>query len=236
MIAESRLFVNGRCYTPRMCGRFYLTASPAEIRKQFRLEKMPELVPRYNIAPMQTSPIVIAEGNVRALHVARWGLVPSWSRDLSPGAGMINAPAEMLEEKPAYRKAFGSQRCLVPANGFYEWQAKGTKKQPYKIALRNGVLIAFAGLWERWTPEGGDPVETFTIVTTRASKLVSEVHDRMPVIIAPADHQRWLTGTEAAVKKLLLPYAAGLTITAVGDRVNSLKNDDVSLLQPAMSL
>ena len=236
MIAESRLFVNGGWYTPRMCGRFYLTASPAEIRKQFKLEKMPELVPRYNIAPMQTSPIVIAEDNVRGLHVARWGLVPFWSRDLSPGAGMINAPAETLEEKPAYRKAFGSQRCLVPANGFYEWQARGTKKQPYKIALRNGVLIAFAGLWERWTPEGGDPVETFTIVTTRASKLVSEVHDRMPVIIAPADHQRWLTGAEAAVKKLLLPYAAGLTITAVGDRVNSLKNDDVSLLQPAMSL
>ena len=236
MIAESRLFVNGECYSPRMCGRFYLTASPAEIRKQFKLEKMPELVPRYNIAPMQTSPIVVAEGNVRALHVARWGLVPSWSRDLSPGAGMINAPAETLEEKPAYRKAFSSQRCLIPANGFYEWQAKGTKKQPYKIALRQSALIAFAGLWERWTPEGGDPVETFAIVTTRASKLVSEVHDRMPVIIAPADHQRWLTGTEAAVKKLLLPYAAGLTITAVGDRVNSLKNDDVSLLQPAMSL
>jgi len=162
--------------------------------------------------------------------------VPSWSRDLSPGAGMINAPAETLEEKPAYRKAFSSQRCLIPANGFYEWQAKGTKKQPYKIELRQSALIAFAGLWERWTPEGGDPVETFAIVTTRASKLVSEVHDRMPVIIAPADHQRWLTGPEAAAKKLLLPFAAGLTIAAVGDRVNNIKNDDVSLLQPAMSL
>jgi putative SOS response-associated peptidase YedK len=234
IIAESRIFVNGGCYTPRMCGRFYLTASPAEIRKQFKLEKMPELVPRYNIAPMQTSPIVIAEDNVRVLHVARWGLVPSWSRDLSPGAGMINAPAETLEEKPAYRKAFGSQRCLVPANGFYEWQARGTKKQPYKIALRNGVLIAFAGLWERWTPEGGDPVETFTIVTTRASKLVSEVHDRMPVIIAPADYQRWLTAPTAAAKRLLVPFAAGLTIAAVGERVNNIKNDDVSLLQPAV--
>ena len=149
---------------------------------------------------------------------------------------MINAPAETLEEKPAYRKAFSSQRCLVPANGFYEWQAKGTKKQPYKIALRNGVLIAFAGLWERWTPEGGDPVETFTIVTTRASKLVSEVHDSMPVIIAPADYQRWLTAPTAAAKRLLVPFAAGLTIVAVGERVNNIKNDDVSLLQPAMSL
>jgi putative SOS response-associated peptidase YedK len=236
MKAESRLFVNGGCYTPRMCGRFYLTASTAEIRKQFKLEKMPELVPRYNIAPMQTSPIVIAEDTVRELHVARWGLVPSWSRDLSPGAGMINAPAETLEEKPPYRKAFSSQRCLIPANGFYEWQARGTKKQPYKIAVRNGALIAFAGLWERWAPEDGDPVETFTIVTTRASKLVSEVHDRMPVIITPVDYQRWLTAPTATAKRLLVPFAAGLTIVAVGERVNNIKNDDVSLLQPTMSL
>jgi len=216
-----------------MCGRFYLTAAPAEIRKQFKLEKTPELVPRYNIAPMQSSPIVIAEENGRALHIARWGLVPSWARDLSPGAGMINAPAETFEEKPAYRTAFDSQRCLVPANGFYEWQTRGTKKQPYKITLRHGALIAFAGLWARWAPENGDPVETFTILTKRASKLVGEVHDRMPVIIGPADYQRWLTAPAAVAKRLLLPFAAGLTIAAVGDRVNNLKNDDVSLLQPA---
>jgi putative SOS response-associated peptidase YedK len=216
-----------------MCGRFYLTATPAEIRKLFKLEKIPELVPRYNIAPMQSTPIVVAEENGRAVLMARWGLVPAWSRDLSPGAGMINAPAETLDDKPAYRTAFQSQRCLVPANGFYEWQTRGTKKQPYRITLRHGALIAFAGLWARWAPEDGDPVETFAIVTTRASKLVSEVHDRMPVIIASTDYQRWLTAPAAAAKKLLLPYAAGLTITAVGDRVNSLKNDDVSLLQPA---
>jgi putative SOS response-associated peptidase YedK len=216
-----------------MCGRFYLTATPAEVRRHFKLEQTPELAPRYNIAPMQSSPIVIAEENGRALHTARWGLVPSWSRDLSPGAGMINAPAETLEEKPAYRKAFGLQRCLVPANGFYEWSARGTKKQPYKIAVRNGALISFAGLWERWAPEGGDLVETFTIVTTRASKLVSEVHDRMPVIIALGDYHHWLTAPAAAAKKLLVPFAAGLTIAAVSDRVNNIRNDDVSLLQPA---
>jgi len=233
MITESRLVVNSGCYSSLMCGRFYLTASPAEIRKQFKLEKMPELVPRYNIAPMQTSPIVVAEDSARALHVARWGLVPSWSRDLSPGAGMINAPAETLEEKPAYKKAFDSQRCLVPANGFYEWQTRGAKKQPYKIAVRNGRLIAFAGLWEQWAPEGGEPVMTFTIVTTRASKLVSEVHDRMPVIVAPTDHQRWLTAPAATAKRLLVPFAAGVTIGAISERVNNLKNDDVSLLQAA---
>src|SRR5215472_15157122 len=233
-IGISVLLVNARCYSAvAMCGRFYLTAGPAEIRKLFKLEKIPELVPRYNIAPMQSTPIVVAEEGGRAVLMARWGLVPAWSRDLSPAPGMINAPAETLEEKPAYRTAFQSQRCLVPANGFYEWQAKGTRKQPYKVALRAGALIAFAGLWARWTPEGGDPVETFTIVTTRASKLVSEVHDRMPVIIAPTDYQRWLTAPAAAAKRMLVPFAAGLTIAAVGDRVNNIRNDDVSLLQPA---
>ena len=144
--------------------------------------------------------------------MARWGLVPSWSRDLSLGAGMINAPAETLEEKPAYRTAFHAQRCLVPASGFYEWQTKGAMNQPYKIALSNGALLAFAGLWEKWTPENGEAVETFAIITTQATKLVSEIHDRMPVIIAPADHQRWLTASANTAKKLLVPYISGITI------------------------
>jgi len=216
-----------------MCGRFYLIASAAEIKKKFSLDQPLDLVPRYNIAPTQSSPIIMGAAKSRSLHLARWGLVPSWSRDLSLGARMVNALAEEIDDKPVFRSAFAAQRCLVPANGFYEWQAKGTKKPPYKITLRHGALIAFAGLWARWVPEGGDPVETFTIVTTRASKLVGEVHDRMPVIIAPTDHQRWLTAPPVAAKKLLVPFMTGLTITAVGDRVNSLKNDDVSLLQPA---
>jgi putative SOS response-associated peptidase YedK len=219
-----------------MCERFYLTATPTEIKRQFKLDKAPELTPRYNIAPTQLSPIVISKGKGRELLVARWGLVPAWSRDLSLGAGMVNAPAETLEAKPAYRVALQSQRCLVLANGFYEWQTRGARKQPYKIAVRNGALIGFAGLWERWTPETGEAVETFTIITTDASRLVREVHDRMPVIIAPADHQRWLTGSADAVKRLLVPYTTGLTIVPVGDRVNSIKNDDVSLLQPATDL
>jgi len=216
-----------------MCERFYLTATPAEIKRQFKLDRVPGLMPRYNIAPMQSSPIVVARDKDRELHMARWGLVPAWSRDLSAGAGMINAPADTLQTKPAYRVAFQSQRCLVLANGFYEWQTRGSRKQPYKVAVRNGALIGFAGLWERWTPENGDAVETFTVITTEASRLVKEVHDRMPVIIGPADHQRWLTAPADAVKRLLVPYTAGLTIVPVGDRVNSIKNDDVSLLQPA---
>jgi putative SOS response-associated peptidase YedK len=219
-----------------MCERFYLTATPTEIKRQFKLDKAPELTPRYNIAPTQLSPIVISKGKGREILVARWGLVPAWSRDLSLGAGMVNAPAETLEAKPAYRVALQSQRCLVLANGFYEWQTRGARKHPYKIAVRNGALIGFAGLWERWTPETGEAVETFTIITTEASRLVREVHDRMPVIIAPADHQRWLTAPVDAIKRLLVPYTTGLTIVPVGERVNSIKNDDVSLLQPATDL
>ena len=219
-----------------MCERFYLTATPTEIKRQFKLDKVPELIPRYNIAPTQLSPIVISKGKGREILVARWGLVPAWSRDLSLGAGMVNAPAETLEAKPAYRVALQSQRCLVLANGFYEWQTRGARKQPYKIAVRNGALIGFAGLWERWTPETGEAVETFTIITTEASRLVREVHDRMPVIIAPTDHQRWLTASVDAVKRLLVPYTTGLTIVPVGERVNSIKNDDVSLLQPVTDL
>jgi len=213
-----------------MCGRFYLTATPGEIRKQFKVEKVPALTPRYNIAPTQSTPIVVAEGKGRGLHIARWGLVPSWAHDLSHSARMINARAETLEEKTSYRKAFHSQRCLVPANGFYEWQAHGAKKQPYKIARRTGALIAFAGLWKKWEPEDGEPVETFTIITTEASKLVSEVHDRMPVIITPADYQLWLTASTATAKKLLVPYANGLTLTPVSERVNSVANDHPGLV------
>jgi putative SOS response-associated peptidase YedK len=215
-----------------MCGRFYLTATPAELKKTFNIDSTPGLVPRYNIAPAQFSPIVIPMEKGRSVRMARWGLVPSWSRDLSLGAGMINAPAETLERKPAYRTAFDTRRCLVPASGFYEWQTMGAKNQPYKIAARNRALFAFAGLSDRWVPEVGEPVETFTIITTQANRLVSEVHDRMPVIIAPANSQRWLTAPANTAKKLLVPYTGGMTIAPVSGRVSSVSNDDAELLRP----
>ena len=215
-----------------MCGRFYLIGSAAELRKKFSLDQGLDLVSRYNIAPTQSSLIVRGEAKSRSVHMARWGLVPSWSRDLSLGARMINAPAEEIDDKPVFREAFKGQRCLVPANGFYEWQTRGARKQPYKIGLRNGALCAFAGLWERWTPEVGDPVETFTIITTRANRLVSEVHERMPVIIAPADYQRWLSAPDATAKRLLVPYTGAMTIAPVSDRINSIKDDDVGLIAP----
>src|SRR4051794_309785 len=213
-----------------MRGRFYLAATPAQLKKQFKLDNVPALTPRYNIAPTQTTPIVVAVGKGRGLHMVRWDLVPSWSRDLSLGARMINARAETLEEKTSYRVALQSRRCLVPASGFYEWQAQGAKKQPYKIELRRGGLMAFAGLWEKWEPENGEPVESFTIITTEASKLVREVHDRMPVIIPPAEYQLWLTTSPSTAKKLLVPDTRGLALTPVRERVNSVQNDDAGLI------
>jgi putative SOS response-associated peptidase YedK len=215
-----------------MCGRYYLTAAAAEIRRRFRVEDVPDLAPRYNIAPAQLCPIVVPEGRERHVRMTRWGLVPPWSRDLSLSAAMINAPAEAIDERPAFRTSFQSQRCLVLASGYYEWDTKGTRRQPYRIAPRGGTLFSFAGLWERWAPELGEPVETFAIITTRANKLLSDVHDRMPVIIAPADYQLWLTGSAPTAKRLLVPYTGGMTIARVSDRVNDLKQDDVGLIAP----
>lgn len=222
----------GILYNRGMCGRFYLVASAAEMRKTFKLDGVAEPVRRYNIAPTQASPIVVAEDRVKRLETARWGLVPPWSRDLSQGGRMINASGESIDDTPAFRAPFRTQRCLVPASGYYEWQVRGARRQPYRIALRSGALLAFAGLWERWTPEAGDAVETFTIITTRANKLVAEVHERMPVIIAPADHQRWLTGSEQTAKRLLVPFTGAMTIARVSDRVNDIKQDDPGLIAP----
>ena len=216
-----------------MCGRFYLAPTTAELKKTFRINDVPDLAPRYNIGPTQVSVIVVGAGRDRTLRTARWGLVPPWSRDLSVGAGMFNVPAEAIDDKPVFRTAFRAQRCLVPASGFYEWQtSRADRRRPYRIALRSRTLFGFAGLWEKWVPEGGEPVHTFTIITTRANKLVSEVHERMPVIIAPADYQRWLSGPEQSVKRLLVPFTGGMTITAVSDRVNDIKADDVALIAP----
>jgi putative SOS response-associated peptidase YedK len=215
-----------------MCVRFYLMATAAALKRRFKLDDRPDPVQRYNVAPTQVVPIVVPAGRITRLHMARWGLVPPWARDLALGSRMINAPAEAIEDTPAFRGPFHSQRCLVPASGYFEWRTEKAKRQPCRIAPRTGALCAFAGLWERWTPEIGEPVETFTIVTTRANRLLKEVHDRMPVIVAPGDYQRWLTGSEPTAKKLLVPYIGAMTITSVSDRVNDIKQDDPGLIAP----
>jgi len=213
-------------------------ATPGQVLAEvFGLDDVPELAPRFNIAPTQAVAAVRARADGRRELVAlTWGLIPSWSKDRVIGGRMINARAETVAEKPAFRAALRARRCLVLADGFYEWQQLGTRKQPHHIRMRDGRPFAFAGLWERWTPPDGDPVESCTIITTVPNEVVAPIHDRMPVILAPADLDRWLDPSSrdpAAVAALLRPYPAGdMTAYPVSLRVNSPGADDPSCVVP----
>src|ERR1700676_4923775 len=173
-----------------MCGRFFILASPGELADLFQLAGVPDLAPRYNIAPTQPVAVVRAADQARELVRLRWGLIPSWSKDAK--MAQINARSEPAAGKPMFRTAFRKRRCLIPASGFYEWKATGgKKKQPFCIRLADDKPFAFAGLWDRW--EGPDgPVESCCILTTDANELVRPIHDRMPVILDPRYFDQWL--------------------------------------------
>lgn len=217
-----------------MCGRYELHAHPAAIALAFGLEHPPALRPRYNIAPTQDVPVVRVNAHgVRDLVQVRWGLVPRWAKDPSIGQRMINARGETAATKPAFRNAFRRHRCLVPANGFYEWrQAADGRKQPLWIGRADGGLLAFAGLCERWLGPDGQPLDTCAILTTGANALIAPLHDRMPVIVAPADYARWLDPDEADPQALVQPFdAAAMAFHPVSTRVNSVRHDDAGLLE-----
>lgn len=168
-----------------MCGRFTLSVFPEVLTQIFEVEKIPDFKPQYNIAPTQMVLVVLynSEGNKREIQRLRWGLIPSWAKDQSMGARLINARAETVAEKPAFRRAFKRQRCLVVADGFYEWQQQDGKKQPYYFRLSNGRPFSFAGLWEEWQSPEQERIKSCTILTTQANELLQMVHDRMPVIL-----------------------------------------------------
>ena len=219
-----------------MCGRYALSASSTVLVDLFRLVKaVGELKPRYNIAPTQVVPVVrLDNDDQRSLASLRWGLVPRWAKDLSIGSRLINARSETVDEKPSFRDAYRRRRCLVPASGFFEWKKlPGGKKLPYFIHAANDEPMAMAGLWERWGGnDASDPIETFTVLTTSANGTLQGLHDRMPVIIAPADFDRWLNPSSDA-GDLLRPAADDLlAMHPVSTRVNSPKNDDQSLVEP----
>ena len=216
-----------------MCGRYELHSHPAAIALAFGLSLPPEIEPRYNIAPMQDVPIVrLRKEGTRELAQARWGLVPRWAKDPSIGNKMINARGETLSEKPSFRMAFKHHRCLLPANGFYEWKTSAAGgKQPIHIGMKDGAPFAFAGLFERWLSPDGRVLDTCTIATTSANTLIAALHDRMPVIIAPDQYERWLDVTQADVQDLLAPYPGdAMRWYPVSTRVNSVRNDDPALL------
>jgi putative SOS response-associated peptidase YedK len=219
-----------------MCGRFSLNAAEAELRRLFGFDGPPlNLMPRYNIAPTQTTPVVaIGRAGGRALVMMRWGLIPSWAKDMTIGAKLINARADTVAEKPSFRAAFAKRRCLVPADGFYEWQAAGGRKQPYRIHRPDNAPFAFAGLWEQWRGPDG-LVLTFTIVTTEANARLRPIHARMPVVLAPGDFATWLdaaTPAQAALALLRPCPDDWLMAEPVGTRVNNVKNDDPSVWDP----
>jgi len=228
-----------------MCGRYELHSHPAAIALAFGLAHPPDVHARYNIAPMTEVPIVRvnAEGQ-RELVRMRWGLVPRWAKDPSIGARMINARGETIAEKPSFRMSFRRHRCLFPVDGFYEWMTVPTgsnaggppHKQPQHVGMADGSLFGIAGLYERWRSEDGDVLDTCTIVTTEANALLRPLHDRMPAIVAPEHYARWLDPASADVVDLLTPYpAAAMAYYPVSTRVNNVRHDDASLIEPVAS-
>ena len=225
-----------------MCGRFSLTElDPTVIREAFSVPDVPDLSPRYNIAPTQPVATVVrdAESGVNRIAVMRWGLVPHWAKDPTIGSRMINARAESVAEKPAFRSALRYRRCLIVADGFYEWQAQnGGPKQPMFIALQDRQPFGFAGLWERWTePESGEVLTTCTIITTEPNELMVSIHNRMPVILPREAYGEWLDPAQTDSKRvtpLLKPFPADLMIAwPVSRRVNNTANDDARLIERA---
>jgi len=202
-----------------VCGRFTLRTSPRDVAQEFGLTELPELFPRYNIAPTQPAPAVRAP---RQLEFLRWGLIPAWAEDPSIGSRMINARAEGIATKPAFRRAFQSRRCLIVGDGFYEWR----NKQPFYIRRKDDRPFAFAGLWERWKG-----LDSCTIITTEANDLIRPLHDRMPVILNAEDYDRWLATPD---ESLLRPYdAEALELYSVARVVNSPRNETPACIERA---
>ena len=221
-----------------MCGRFLLTTPAEAIAALLGLDVAPEIEARYNIAPTQTVGIVRAKSLAqdREWVHARWGLVPRWSREPMTRPPLFNARSEGLAEKAAFRDSFKHRRCLVPANGFYEWKTEGRAKQPYLLRLRDSGPFAFAGLWDRWQPPGQPALDSCTILTTTPNELLQPIHDRMPVILDPAHFALWLDPAFAdttALQEPLRPFPAdAMTAHPVGRHVNDARFDGPECARP----
>ncbi len=224
-----------------MCGRARLSSDVSEIKLVFSVppeRPSPNFAASWNVAPTDSLPIVRydARAGERSLDLMRWGLVPYWSKDIKIGYSTINAKAEGIDTRPAFREPFQRRRCLVPLDSFYEWQKIGNERQPYAVALSDRRLMAMAGLWDNWRSPAGERLRSFTIVTTTPNALLAPLHDRMPVILDPEAWPLWLgeaTADPDKLKALLAPYPAEkMAAWPVSKRVGNVKNNDPSLLEP----
>lgn len=218
-----------------MCGRFSFASPPEVVAEVFGLSEVPSLQPRYNIAPTQQVVALRSESGKRRLVPLRWGLIPAWAKDYSIGARLINARAETVREKPAFRSAFRARRCLILADGFYEWARHGGARKPFFVTFQDQRPFALAGLWERWAG-AGQAVESCTILTTTPNEVVAPLHDRMPVILPPPAFDLWLdpaVGEPGRLHQLLRPHpAAGMTAWPVSPRVNNPRVDNPFCREP----
>ncbi|MGH6975855.1 MAG: SOS response-associated peptidase [Stellaceae bacterium] len=222
-----------------MCGRYTITSAPEAVRALLGYPQQSNFPPRYNVAPTQPIPIVRFVEGARQFALVRWGLLPSWVKDPKGFSLLINARGETVAEKPAFRAAMKRRRCLIPADGFYEWKAVGTRKVPYFVRLKSGGPMAFAGLWETWIGPNGEELETAVIVTTRANRTLVPIYERMPVIVPPEGFDLWLdTGNVDAKTAVALIQPAPdnlLEAYEVSTAVNRVANDDAKLVQPILA-
>ena len=209
-----------------MCGRFTIFSNTSKLNSHFNLASTAKFTHSYNVAPGSDIPVIRLSQNKRELVTCHWGLIPHWSKDtkLQP----INAKAETISEKPFFRSTFLKSRCLIPANGFYEWQGTTGHKQPYYFKLKDSELLAFAGLWDRWE-QGGKTIESCTIITTEANIIMNPIHHRMPVILDPEKYDEWLIDGN---KEILIPYSGKMKCYPVSTAVNDPENNSSSLIQP----
>jgi len=219
-----------------MCGRFVITSPPSAVRQVFGYIEQPNFPPRHNIAPTQPIPVVIIENGARHFHLMRWGLVPSWVKDPRKITLLINARSETINDKPAFKNAMRRRRCLVPADGYYEWQTSGGRKRPFFIHRRDGSLFGLAALAESWIGPNGEELDTVAIVTAPASRDLAVLHHRVPVTLTAGDFDRWLdcSADDAAPVMAMLkgPLEGEFTWHEVSTRVNHADNDDAQLLLP----
>ncbi len=223
-----------------MCGRYSLIIGMEQLVKRFGIGRVEnEWVPRYNVAPTQTMPVVIGQDGNRELRMMLWGLIPFWAKDRSIGNRLINARVETVAEKPAFKYALRRRRCLVPADGYYEWQKTNAGKQPMRIVRPDNAPFALAGLWEQWQDPDGELIFSYTILTTAPNVSVKHIHDRMPLILNPEQEDYWLFGlrgtTSVEIDAFLrnLSSPPELTSYPVSNRVNNPRNDDPLCIMPA---